>query len=94
MLDKMDGDLEQRLDTNSNFTTMRYQALALWNVDDTDALGTSIAQAMDAVMNAFRTSTNVDTLDGTVDKFDISPPEPIQTEGDNPLVGFLSLIHI
>lgn len=88
MLNPIEGSTEIRLNTNSNFVTMKYQVIALWNVEDTDDLGVKIAAAMDSVADAFRTSAYVDTLDGVVDKFDVSAPEPIQTEGDNPLVGF------
>jgi len=88
MLHPLEGSTETRLDSNSNFVTMRYEAVALWNQSDDEALGTAIATAMDAVMDEFRTSALVDTLGGVVEKFDITPPEPIQTEGETPLTGF------
>lgn len=79
---------ESRLDSGSNELMMEFTIRVLLRVDNSETAENQRLDLLDSIMDAFRTSANVDTLAGTVDKFDVHSMIQIETSEDQPAFGF------
>ena len=82
------GSKETRLSSAENTLFMRYQILGIWKTDNELATETAKATAIDEILALLRKAANVDTLDGTVKRFDIEAIDPVETETSEPVTGF------
>jgi len=82
------GSKEERLTTIENKLFIRYQILGIWKTDNELATETAKATAIDEVLALLRKKTNVDTLDGEVNRFDIESIDPVETETSEAVTGF------
>ena len=80
---------EVRLESNSNLMGVGFFIRVLLRPDNDETQENLRLTILDALMDAFRTSANVDTLNGTCERFDLLDPEPISTDqAEQPLFGF------
>lgn len=79
---------EVRLDSASNEMVMEFTIRILMRVDNTETTEDQRLDLLDSIMDAFRTASNIDTLGGIVEKFDINSMIPIETSEDQPVFGF------
>lgn len=79
---------EQRLDTASNVLTMQFVVRVLIREKNSQTTEDLRLDLMTALTDVFRTASNVDTLQGIVEKFDVSEILPIDVNEDQPAFGF------
>jgi len=88
MVRMLGASREERLDTDNNLLTMAFVVRVLFRSDNDAANETLKETIIDQVLDKLRTSDNVDTLDGVVEKFSIESVEPIESSEGDPLTGF------
>lgn len=79
---------EIRLDSASNFLTMDFVVRVLIREKNTQAAEDQRLDLMTNVVAAFRSTANVDTLGGIVEKFDVQAITPIDINEPEPAFGF------
>lgn len=84
---------ENRLDTNSNEVTAEFTIRVLLRVDNSEAAEDQRLDLLDSILDAFRSATYVDTLGGTVEKFDVASIVQIETNEDQPAFGFDLIVN-
>jgi len=83
------GGSETRLDSASNFLDMRFIVKVLLRVKNTTTQEALRLSTLDAILDAFRASSYVDTLGGTVEKFDVLSITPFDSgSSDQPIIGY------
>lgn len=84
---------EVRLDTASNELTMQFVVRVLIREKNSQTAEDQRLDLMTSLTDVFRLAANVDTLQGIVEKFDVSEIVPIDINEDQPAFGFdLNLI--
>jgi len=84
---------ETRLDTNSNEVNAEFTIRVLLRVDNSEDAEDQRLDLIDSILDALRSATNVDTLGGTVEKFDVSSILPIEVNEDQPAFGFDLIVN-
>lgn len=79
---------EQRLDTASDVLIMQFVVRVLIREKNSQAAEDLRLDLMTTFTDLFRTSSNIDTLQGIVEKFDMSEIVPIDISEDQPAFGF------
>lgn len=79
---------EVRLDTSSNVLAMQFVVRVLLREKNSQTAEDLRLDLMTALTDVFRTSANVDTMQGIVEKFDLSEIVPIDVNEDQPAFGF------
>ena len=83
------GSVDDRLTTLQNFTKMTFVIRVLLTTKNTLENEDLRLDIIDAIVAKLRTSSNVDTLGNTVEKFDIANITVYDTDsGGQPMVGF------
>lgn len=90
MLETIGGGSE-RLDSASNLINKQIQIRAIWKNDTTEEVENAILDAMDKTMEKLLSIANLDTLDGTTDKFDIVSIDRFSATEDEQYMGFIVL---
>lgn len=84
---------ETRLDTSSNELVMEFTIRVLIRADNTKATEDQRLDLIDSIIDAFRSTSNVDTLGGIVEKFDITSIIQIEANEDQPVFGFDLIVN-
>lgn len=79
---------EERLDSSSNFLTVRFVLRFMIREKNTAAANNQRLELMDSVYAAFRTSARIDTLGGVCQKFDFGAATMLNASEDQPIFGF------
>ncbi len=87
------GSQEIRLDSDSNELVMEFVIRVIIREKNTEAVEDQRLDLIDSVLGAFRTTANVDTLNGLVEKFDIASITPLDINEDQPVFGFDILVQ-
>jgi hypothetical protein len=77
-----DNANETRLDSCTNEQNTTFKIRVLMTTKNSSAQETLRISVADSLLNAFRTSANVDTLGGTVEKFTLDDVSPISTDAE------------
>lgn len=81
------GSVEERMDSATNFLQMRFQIRIMLRAKNTQANEALRVSILDSVLSKLR--SYADTLDGTVERFDIDTIEPVDYgNAEQPLIGF------
>lgn len=83
-----DGNAETRLDSHSNWLTAVFVIKVQLRVKNSETVENQRLDLIDSVLDKLRSASNIDTLGGTVEKFDVLNILPFDTEADQPLIGF------
>lgn len=84
-----DGGSEERVDSSKNFLNMPFKITVLIRAKNTLDNENKRLTLLDSVLDELRKATSVDTLAGTVQRFDILDINPLDSQdGDQPLLGF------
>lgn len=79
---------ESRFDTARNMQEINFGVRVVWQVGNTQAQANGILSTLDAVLDLFRSPSNVDTLGGVVQKFSVREIQTIFAEEEQPFEGF------
>ncbi len=84
---------ETRLDSDSNLQLVEFVIRVFIPQENNQDREDQRLMLTDAIFDAFRTSANIDTLGGLVDKFDLYVGNPVATNEDQPVFGFDLLVQ-
>lgn len=83
-----DGGSEERKDSSKNFLHMPYKIVILFRSKNTEANENKRLTLTDSVLAKLREKENVDTLEGTIERFDILDITPLDIQDFNqPVLG-------
>ena len=88
MIRMFGGSREEKLDTDNDLLTMGFVIRVLFRSDSDAANETLKENVIDDILEKLRESANVDTLDGTVEKFEVLEVVPTEHGEGDPLTGF------
>ena len=79
---------EERLDTASNFTTVKFVIRVILREKNTEDANDQRLDILDSIYSAFRSPTYIDTLGGVCQKFDFGSTTMLNASEDQPIFGF------
>lgn len=82
------GGRKTRLDTSADWLTTVFEVYVIFRESKTQTDIDQIYTTLDTVLNKLNSAANIDTLGGTVEKFDVDNFEPVQFTDATNVMGF------
>ena len=89
-----EGGRDIRLDTSANWLSSFFAVYIVFRESKTQADVDQVYTTLDQVLDVFNSSSNVDTLGGAVESFNIESIDPVQFQEATVMMGFRILISM
>ena len=88
------GGTKTRLDTSADWLTSNFEVYVIFRESKTQDDVDQVYTVLDQVISKLTSTTNVDTLGGTVEKFDVVSIDPVQFTDATNVMGFRILVSM